>query len=67
VEKYDFLALKAQQGTSSIHREMGRPSKQFAWGEEKLAITSGSHLEYLLPLYSIFGSSQCAPQLNPFH
>jgi hypothetical protein len=39
VEKYDFLALKVQKGTSSLHREMERPSKQVSWGEAKLAIT----------------------------
>jgi hypothetical protein len=40
VEKYDFLALRSEQkGTSSPHREMERPSKQVAWGEEKLDIT----------------------------
>jgi hypothetical protein len=39
VEKYDFLALEGTKGTSSLHREMERPSKQVAWGEEKFSIT----------------------------
>jgi hypothetical protein len=34
-----FWLWKVQQGTSSLHREMERPSEQVAWGEEKLAIT----------------------------
>jgi hypothetical protein len=38
VEKCVFLALECEKGTSSLHREMKRPSKKVAWGEEKLAI-----------------------------
>jgi hypothetical protein len=30
---------EAQKGTSSLHREMERTSKQVAWGEEKKTIT----------------------------
>ena len=30
---------KVQKGTSSLHREMERPSKQVACGEAKFAIT----------------------------
>jgi hypothetical protein len=40
VETYDFLALEVQKGISSLHREMERPSNQFAWGEGKFAITN---------------------------
>jgi hypothetical protein len=34
-----FYLWKVQQGTSSLHREMERPSEKVAWGEEKSAIT----------------------------
>jgi hypothetical protein len=39
VEKCFFWLWKVQKGTSSLHREMERPSKQVAWGEEKFSIT----------------------------
>jgi hypothetical protein len=35
-----FWLWKAQHGTSSLHREMERSSKEVAWGEVKLAITN---------------------------
>jgi hypothetical protein len=34
-----FWLWEVQTGTSSLHREMERPSKQVAWGEENIAIT----------------------------
>jgi hypothetical protein len=34
-----FSSGKSKKGTSSMHREMERPSDKVAWGEEKLAIT----------------------------
>jgi hypothetical protein len=34
-----FWLWKVQKGTSSLHREMERPSKQVAWGEEKFVVT----------------------------
>ena len=34
-----FWLWEVQKGTSNLHREMERPSTQFAWGEEKLART----------------------------
>jgi hypothetical protein len=34
-----FLLWKVQKGTSSLHREMERPSKQVAWGEAKFVVT----------------------------
>jgi hypothetical protein len=34
-----FWLWKVQKGTSSLHREMERPSKQFAWGEENFVVT----------------------------
>jgi hypothetical protein len=40
VEKYVFLALKGAKGTSSLHMEMERPSKQVAWSETKFAVTN---------------------------
>jgi hypothetical protein len=39
VEKCVFLLWKVKKETSSLHREMERPSKQVAWGEAKFAIT----------------------------
>jgi hypothetical protein len=44
-----FWLWEVQKGTSSLHREMERPSEQVAWGEEKLAITN---LEFFLLIYS---------------
>jgi hypothetical protein len=35
-----FWLWKVQEGTSSLHREMERPFKQVAWGEEKFVVTS---------------------------
>jgi hypothetical protein len=36
-----FLWLwKIKRGTSSLHREMERSSKKFAWGEAKVSITT---------------------------
>jgi hypothetical protein len=37
-----FWLWKVQKGTSSLHREMERPSKQVSWGEAKFAITGGT-------------------------
>jgi hypothetical protein len=34
-----FWLWKVQKGTSSLHREMERPSKQVAWGEAKFVVT----------------------------
>jgi hypothetical protein len=34
-----FWLWITQQGTSSLHREMERPSEKISWGEEKLSIT----------------------------
>jgi hypothetical protein len=34
-----FWLWKVQNGTSSLQREMERPSKQVAWGEEKFVVT----------------------------
>jgi hypothetical protein len=34
-----FWLWKVQKGTSSLHREMERPSKQVAWSEEKFVVT----------------------------
>jgi hypothetical protein len=42
VEKCDFLALEGEKGTSSLHREMERPSKKVAWGEGKISYISVS-------------------------
>jgi hypothetical protein len=36
-----FWLWKVKNGTSSLHRNIERPSKQVAWGEEKFAITPG--------------------------
>jgi hypothetical protein len=34
-----FLLWKVQKGTSSLHKEMERPSNKVAWGEEKFVVT----------------------------
>jgi len=34
-----FWLWKVQQGTSSLHKEMERPSNKFAWCEENFSIT----------------------------
>jgi hypothetical protein len=34
-----FFLCKVHKGTSSMHREMERPSKQVAWGEAKFVVT----------------------------
>jgi hypothetical protein len=34
-----FYLWKIQKGNSNPHREMERPYKKVAWGEEKFAIT----------------------------
>jgi hypothetical protein len=34
-----FWIWKVKKGTSSQHREMERPSKKVAWGEEKIDVT----------------------------
>jgi hypothetical protein len=36
----NFWIWKVQEGTSNLHKEMERPSKQFAWGEEIFSITT---------------------------
>jgi hypothetical protein len=38
-----FWLWKVQKGTSSLHREMERPSKQVAWGEAKFVYNN--HIE----------------------
>jgi hypothetical protein len=35
-----FGSGRYKKGTSSLHREMERPSKQVAWSEEKFVVTS---------------------------
>jgi hypothetical protein len=37
-KKVLFSLWKVQKGTSSLHREMERPSKKVAWGEEKFVV-----------------------------
>ena len=44
MEKYDFWLWKVKNGTSSLHREMERPSKKVAWGEEKFVVTTWESL-----------------------
>jgi hypothetical protein len=39
VGKYDIKLWEVKKGTSSLHREMERPSEQVSWGEENLSIT----------------------------
>jgi hypothetical protein len=34
-----FWLWEVKKGTSSLHREMEMPSKQFSWGEAKFSIT----------------------------
>jgi hypothetical protein len=39
VENMFFWLWEVQKETSSLHKEMGRPSKQVASGEAKFSIT----------------------------
>ena len=39
-ENMIFSLWEVKKGTSSLYREMERPSEQVAWGEEKLVITT---------------------------
>jgi hypothetical protein len=48
-----FWLWEVQKGTSSLHREMERPSKQVAWGEAKFSITLTNPLTFILPLSSL--------------
>jgi hypothetical protein len=34
-----FWLREVKKGTSSLHREMERPSKEISWGEEKIVLT----------------------------
>jgi hypothetical protein len=42
-----FWLWKVQKGTSSLHKEMERPSKEVAWGEEKFVVTTIKPLKRL--------------------
>jgi hypothetical protein len=43
-----FWIWEVQKGTSSLHREMERPSEKVAWGEAKIAIT---YVKFEFPTY----------------
>jgi hypothetical protein len=49
-----FWLWEVQKGTSSLHREMERPSKKFAWGEEKNSITCGKEKGILFSILQVF-------------
>jgi hypothetical protein len=40
-----------KKGTSSLHREIERPSKQVAWSEENFGVTILAYLEEVLLLF----------------